>query len=143
MHRLLPATEALERRDMPTVTGLTLSASPELLRPINPRLQPRAVALQHILPVTLAGEVATNDGVPALRYQVIDSLGRDQPAGAITPQPIEPGRSFYSIRIGLDDHRTPVGRQYTIVVTAEGTSGATEATTVVTVPPVGFFHRRR
>jgi hypothetical protein len=136
--------ESLERRDTPSVTSLTLSASPQILRPINPRLQPRAVALQHVVPVTLAGEVTTTGDVAALRYQVIDSYGLDQPGGPIVPQPLEPGRAFYSIRIGLADHRIPHNpreRQYTVVVTADDTNGSTEASVVVTVPPVGFYHR--
>ena len=37
--------------------GLTVAVSPEILRPISPSNQPHAVTLQHILPVTIAGEV--------------------------------------------------------------------------------------
>ena len=136
----------MESRTFLSVSGLSLSASPAILRPPSPANQPHAVTVQHVLPVTLAGEVTDLKGVPSLRYQVVDSFGRYQPSGSITVQPIGNGRAFYFTRIGLSDVRdphTPGGRRYTVIVTAQDGDGSRQASAVVTVPPAGFFARLR
>jgi hypothetical protein len=142
--RVRPAPEPLEARAAAAVIALTASASPAILRPISPRNQPHAVTLQHTLPVTIAGQVADTRGLPAVSFQVIDSYGRDQPAGTIPAQAVGDGRAIFSTRIGLSvlrDPHIPGGRRYVIVVTAADPDGARQALAVVTVPPAGFFHR--
>ncbi len=142
--RFAPGTEPLESRCVPTALAVTLSASPNILRPILPSNQPHAVGVQHVLPVTLAGEIAGPvSGNLIVRYQVVDQYGQDEPIGTITHvMPVKGGRFFYFTRIGLSDHRDPHipgGRQYQVIVTAETVNGSGTATASVTVPPVGFF----
>lgn len=142
LRRTFPDTEGLDGRILPSITALNLSASPVILSPISPRNQPHAVTLQHILPVTIAGMVTSDGGVPVLRYQVYDEYGRDQPGGSLTTQPIEGGRAMYSLRIGLSAQRDPhfpAGRRYVVVVTAQDQGASRQASTNVTVPRVGFF----
>jgi hypothetical protein len=139
--------ERLEGRAVPALTSLSLTVSPELLRPINPRLQPHALTLQHQIPTTLAGEVTFTKELPVVSYQVIDSLGIYQPSGAITPQMVAPGRAIYNARIGLSDLRQGgAARQYEVIVTASDSDGiARQVAAFVNVPPHGFFvasHRR-
>ena len=124
--------------------GLSLSVSPVILRPPSPANQPHAVAVRHLLPVTLAGEVTYLQGVPTLNYKVVDPYGRDQPSGSITAHPIANGRAFYFARFGLSDLResqTQRGRHYTVIVSARDGDGSSQASAVVTVPPAGFFTR--
>src|SRR4051812_11971142 len=106
----IPHAERLEPRDVPAALGVTVSVSPQILRPISPSNQPHAVAVQHVLPVTIAGEVTVSgptDTPAVLRYRVVDQFGRDQPAGTIPAQPVGHGRAFYFTRIGLGDLRDP------------------------------------
>lgn len=145
--RYSPTAETLEPRCVPSGLGMTLSVSPQVLRPINPSNQPHAVSVQHVLPVTLAGEV-TGAGTDDLivRYQVIDQYGQFEPTGLAHAMPVGPGRFFYFTRIGLSDHRDPRlpgARRYEIVVTAQNVEGSAHAASFVTVPPAGFFTGRR
>jgi hypothetical protein len=90
--------------------------------------------------------VTSDRGLPLLRYQVYDEFGQFQPSGSITIRPIEDGRASYGARFGLSDLRdlhNPGGRRYLIVVTARDQDGARQASTVVTVPPAGFFFPTR
>jgi hypothetical protein len=121
--------EALEERALCSVSNLTASASPTILRQINPRDQPHAVQLSVFRPVTLAGYVTDNTGaIPSVRFQVIDQNGRHMPSGPITPEfvksttPGPPNLFFFSKRFGLNRTRLPgdsAGRMYTILVTAQ------------------------
>jgi hypothetical protein len=149
--RYAPTAETLEPRCVPSGLGVTLSVSPQILRPINPSNQPHAVAVQHVLPVTLAGEVTgagAGKAAPVVHYQVIDQYGQYQPSGTAQAMPIGSGRFFYFMRVGLSDHRDPRlpgARHYEVIVTAQDAAGSAQSTAVVTVPPAGFFHgvRRR
>ncbi len=142
-----PSAESLEPRCVPTGPGLTLSVSPQILRPIDPSNQPHAVSVQHVLPVTLAGEVAgAGKDAPVVRYQVIDSDGRFEPKGSAHVMPVRAGRYVYFTRIGLSDHRDPRFpgvRRYEVIVTARDAAGSARAAAIVTVPPAGFFTGRR
>jgi hypothetical protein len=128
-----------------TLTGLTVSASPNLLTPIAPANQPRAVAARvRLLPVTVAGQVTDDQGTPSLTYQVIDSAGRNQPSGVAEVRPGGGGTTFFFARFGLSNARdedSSVGRRYTVVVTARDGGSVLQGEAVVTVPPLGFFTR--
>src|SRR5947209_7284348 len=107
MHRTIPQAERLDTRALPATLGLSVSVSPEILRPISPSNQPHAVTVQHILPVTIAGQLTGLQSPAAVRYRVIDQYGRDHPSGTIQAQPVGHGRAFYFTRIGLSDLRDP------------------------------------
>ena len=148
--KLQPHAEGLEARVVLSITGLTVSASPMELRPTNPRNQPHSITTQHVIPVTISGLGTFTSGPVKVSYQVFDEQGRYQPSGTFVPrlqlQPAGPAPAgslnfFYAKRIGLSIVRPPVGRVYTIVVTAEDGTGASQVATNVIVPPVGFFHR--
>ena len=67
---------------MPAIVGLSATASPVVLRQINPMNQPHAVQVAVIRPVTLAGSVTvTGQDVPVVSFRVVDEYGRDQPNG--------------------------------------------------------------
>jgi hypothetical protein len=144
--RTIPSAEAIERRLVLSVTGLTASASPAILRPINPNNQPHAVTLQHILRVTVAGQVSVDQGTPALSYQVVDQYGRFQPSGQVMSLvPAGPGEYFYTVQFGLSilrDPHIPGGRNYAVIIKAQDGSSVRFAVAGVTVPPVGFFTQR-
>lgn len=141
--RYAPVAETLEPRCVPAAIGVTLSVSPEILRPILPANEPHAVVTQHVLPVTLAGDVTVAEpGAVTLHYQVIDQYGHYQPSGVIEAEPVNVGEFFFSARIGLSDvrhPRIPGGRHYEVIVTAENAEGTATASALVTVPPPGFY----
>ena len=114
--------DALERRDLLAVSGLTAAASPSILTQINPMDQPHAVQVAVIRPVTLAGYVLDNANmVPRVSFRVVDQFGKDEPRGTIKTQQVQPGQFFFTARFGLNRSPMPgthTGRQYTIFVNA-------------------------
>ncbi len=145
--RIEPMLEPIEPRLVLSVTGLTASVSPTILRPIDPSNQPRAVSKQHLLRVTVAADVAVDpgDGTPTVSYRVIDQYGRDQPSGHLALQAISGGLEDFAAQFGLSDLRdpaTPGGRHYTVIVTAHDGTSVRQSEAVVTVPPAGFFSRK-
>jgi hypothetical protein len=140
--------EPLEERQLAAVTNLTASASPVILRQINPMNQPHAVQVAVIRPVTLSGYVTETTGgvIPAVSFHVIDQKGRDMPSGPLTPQfaktnaAVPPNLFFFTRRFGLN--RTPVPgdlhqRHYTVVVTAQDAQNSLTIDIPVTTPPRG------
>jgi hypothetical protein len=139
--------EELERRALRSVANLTASASPVILRQINPRNQPHPVQVAVIRPVNLAGYVTDTTGAtPVVSFHVVDQNGRDMPSGTIAPQfarastPGPGGDFFFSRRFGLNRSRLPgqAVRQFTVFVTAQDGQGSSTIAITVTTPP----HRR-
>ncbi|HEV3167295.1 MAG TPA: hypothetical protein VGZ22_25020 [Isosphaeraceae bacterium] len=136
--RFRPNLDQLEARWLQTVTGLAAEASPTILVHPPQRNQPRGVANERVVPVTIEGQVATNgSSPPTIRFQVVDEYSLDQPQGVIPVQSIGRGSYLYTTRIGLvlSRRRNDLdGRQYTILVTASDANSAQGASIVVTVP---------
>jgi hypothetical protein len=121
-----------------SVLGLSASASPVILRRINPLDQPHAVQITTVHPVSLAGYVVDNLNVtPTVTYQVIDEYGKVEPSGTPPLQPVKPGVFFYNARFGLSMVTRPGdadGRQYTIIVTARDPQNTQTTSVSLTVP---------
>jgi hypothetical protein len=139
------SVETLESRELPAIVGLSASASPEILRPINPMNQPHAVQVAKIRPVTLAGYVSEQGGAtPSVSFRVVDQFGRDQPSGTFRVQPVQPGLFFFHTRIGLSLARRaadPSGRHYTVIFTAQDSQNSKTIAVPVTTPPLPHNHK--
>jgi hypothetical protein len=142
-----PGGDALEDRTLRAVIGLTASASPVVLRPLNPLDQPHAVQVATVHPVTLSGYVVDDLNVtPVVTFQVIDEYGKIEPGGKLISQQVKPGVIFYSARFGLSMTSRPGdsdGRQYTIIVTARDAENTRTTAVSVKAPPASQLHRPR
>jgi hypothetical protein len=137
----------LECRALCSVSNLTFSVSPMILRQINPMNQPHAVQVAVIRPVTLSGYVTESTGsIPTVTFHVIDQNGRDMPSGPITPEfvksttPGPPNLFFFSRRFGLNRTRLAgdrEGRRYEVVVTASDAQNSLSKVVLVITPPAG------
>jgi hypothetical protein len=142
--------DGLERRALQSIANLSASASPVILRQINPMNQPHAVQVSLIRPVTLTASVLESGAVaPSVSFRVVDEYGRDQPFGTLTPQPtvgkMNPGPNmfFYAARIGLNRTRRPGdldGRQYTVLFTFQDAGSRGTLAVAVTTPPAPRGH---
>jgi hypothetical protein len=142
--------ERLEPRVVCSVSSLTASVSPRILRQINPMNQPHSVQVAVIRPVTLAGYVTESTGgiIPQVSFRVVDSSGRHMPSRMLAPQfvmmttPGPPNLFFFEARFGLNRTRPPGERQrrYTVLVTAQDPQSQVTVAIPVTTPPARGSH---
>jgi hypothetical protein len=125
----MPEINTLERRELPAITALHVTAAPMILTP--PQGQ--------YVKVLVKGELFNNskNSLPQLRYQVTDEYRQIQPAGPVVLTPLGGGRFSFQFRVALQARVASAdtqGRLYFMAVIGEDANGSLGRTLHFLVP---------
>ena len=124
-----PSLDALDKRELPAVTAITLSIVPNVLTPPNNTYQQ----------VHVSGTITDNRGVaPTTDFVIVDLYRQDEPRAPLTLTPTStPNQYSFSTSFYLHarraDHSKP-GRFYYFILQAGDQDGATSRVLPILVP---------